>query len=183
MKGPQGTVSPDGHPNHEGQTAVRRRSSSSTMWCEEPITKRTIQVLEIELAGTENGPSLERLKRRYVAIWHGKATCWSTQNWFVTRVLYRFGLKPPVKRHLPYVTYQKPEPASNAVAAEPIFGKVARWKVGAPGPNCQLTSSRAGHKSHTRSGTPEGAKAPRGSLLDLLHPLELISSSGKTAVA
>ena len=60
--GPEDRVTPDGHPNHEGQVAVRKREVGAS-YCEEPVTRHSLKLMEAEL-GDENAPSLERLKRR-----------------------------------------------------------------------------------------------------------------------
>lgn len=61
--GPPELVTSDGHPNHEGEVAVRMRDSCIA-YCQEPVTKHSIALLETEL-GPENSASVARLKRRY----------------------------------------------------------------------------------------------------------------------
>ena len=54
---------PDGHPNHEGQTARQRRSLSTSYPVD--VTPHSIRMLEQEL-GESYRLSINRLKRRHV---------------------------------------------------------------------------------------------------------------------
>lgn len=55
-------VGEDGHPNHEGKVAERKRIKRSCQ-VEEPVTRQSLTFLEGEL-GPEYTPSMVRLRRR-----------------------------------------------------------------------------------------------------------------------
>lgn len=156
-------VALDGHPDHEGETACRRRVLETANYSCEPITKYSIRLLEVEL-GAEYSPSLTRLKRR-------------------------FGLIPTAQRNLPYLTAsqaQQREGVEQGTEAEegpeaekgpPLMDMVPRTTRG-PGPNCQprLSTPKPGLSNRSQERSRRYDEGRSQGFAGFMQPLGVVRS-------
>lgn len=88
----------------------------------------------------------------------------------ISRLKRRFGLAPPAQRFLPYVSPgNEKQPAVEQRAKVPLFGKVVDARA-------RKNPQRGSSQQRVHMATPEGQQRSASRLLDLLKPLEGISS-------